>query len=312
MKKTILTFVVALTFIGSTVFVSCSQDKGKEGEKEKKETPKDSVETEVPQGPVAGITPFDFPTVSTSAKAGEFALTPSMAFIERAWKAKEEGKTSSFIFYSSTVVEPGDVESKIKQIGAEVNIPNSLVIPIPANQTAKKGDIVLTWWQSGSGMQRAIVVNDSEPTHPVVKYLDIDYDNPAKNKDGVPIGQMEEKLEANSFMLLSGEWMPGTAVAYNKGSFEHWQVISVSGDKVLACGWAGVMAVLEKSKCTPIPVKLDVKAGDLIQVPQYGTYKEGKVKKVDASAGRVWVEVQFGGEATEIVVSQGDIIKSLL
>jgi len=255
-----------------------------------------------------GTIPFDFPTVETTAQAGEYVLTPSNAFIEKAWA---DNKTT-FIFYSATCVEPGNVESKIKQISGEYTIPNSLIIPIPAGQKAKKGDIVLTWWQSGSGMQRAIVVDDSNPKQPKVKYLDISYDNPAKNKDGVPIGQMVEELKENTFFVITEEWMPGTSVAYKTSySSEKWTIIKVADDKVLAKGWAGKMAVLEKSKCTAVPVSLKLKKGDDVFVDMYGSFKPGKVSKLDKEAGRVWVEVEFAGSAKEIVVSMGDIINEL-
>lgn len=301
-NKTLMTVCLA----GSLMFMLAACG-GNKTEGDQSQTT-DSVTTEVPQ---AGAIPFDYPVVeTTTAVANEYVLSPSRAFLDKA--IEEGGDKASFIFYSNKMVTPGKGESEIAEIGSKVMIPNSLIIPIPAGQEAKKGDIVLTWWQSGSGMQRAIVVNDANPKEPVVRYLDLAYDNPAKNNKGVPIGQMEETLKPNSFIVITAEWQPGTAVAYKKdGNYSHAQIINVSGDRVLLNGFAGSVIAIAKSECVAIPVKVDVKAGDAVQVPYIGSYKNGKVKKADPKIGRVWVEIQFGGQPKEVVVSYGDITKDL-
>lgn len=303
MKRIFLTIGLVVFFFSSIFFYSCKNEKTDENETD---TTKTEEVSDVPQ---PGQIPYDFPVVGTTAKNGEYVLTPSYAFIEDAWK----DPTSTFIFYSSKTIEVGDKESKVSQVGTEYMIPNSLIIAIPANQQVKKGDVVLTWRQSGSGMERGIVVDDSDPSRPKVKYLDIEYDNSATNDEGVPIGQMIEELEANSFVKITTEWQPGTSIAYQSDYYQkHWQVIRVEGEKVLAMGWAGKVQVLEKSKCTAIPVKMEVKAGDIIQIPHIGSYQEATVIKVDNEAGRIWVETEFAGEMTEEVVSQGNITKGLV
>ena len=182
-------------------------------------------------------------------------------------------------------------------------IPNSLIIPIPAGQEAHNGDIVLTWWQSGSGMERAIVVDDTDPTQPVVVYLDASYD---------PDGTSEEQLEANSFFVLSTEWETGSFIVYESEYYmEKWQVIKVEGNKVLAKGWGGSMAVLDKTKCTAIPFSMDFAVGDVVQIPYIGSYQEGTITKIDAAKGRVWLDTEFAGEITEEVVCFGEITTGL-
>ena len=118
-----------------------------------------------------GEIPYAFPIVKECAASdGEFVLSPSRAFLDDAFA--KEGKTM-MIWYQNIMAKSDINESTIKQISGEVQIPNSLIIPIPAGATAKKGDIILTTWQSGSGMQRAIVTDDTDPSAPVVHYLDI-------------------------------------------------------------------------------------------------------------------------------------------
>jgi len=255
--------------------------------------------------------PFEFPMVPTDAKANELVLTPSRQFLDNA--IEKGGDQTTFIFYTANVLESGPTESKVKSLaGTESTMPNAMIIPLGAPTTAQKGDILLTWWQSGSGMQRAIVVDAGNGNEPTVRYLDLDYDNPAKNSAGVPIGQMEEKLKPASFRKLTAEWEPGTAIAVREGDkFKHWQVIRVEGDKVLALGFAGRVAVMDKSNCTPLPVKPSVKAGDNVHVPIVGSFKPGVVKKVDERIGRVFVDAEFGGKTSEYIVAFGDVATHL-
>jgi hypothetical protein len=254
-----------------------------------------------------GEIPFSgFPTVATTAKADEVVLCPSFNWIEDA--ATKGPEKVTFIFYSQKMIAPGDVESEVEFISpGKRKVSNAYVIPIPAGQTAKVGDIVLTWWQSGSGMNRAIVVEASDPAEPTVRYLDIAYDNPAKSRDGkTTIGQMDEKLKPNSFVKISNAWEPGTTIAVNDGaSKKKMQVIRVAGDKVLAIGGVGSMKVYDKSACTPVPVKPGVKAGDKVKAAVYGSFQNVTVTKVDGRNGRVFVKPETGDEKA---IAFGDVM----
>jgi len=249
-----------------------------------------------------GSIPFDFPTVNTTAKEGEYVLAPSLDFLTTAWISK--GENSMFIFYSRQMIKVGELESEILEIGNNVIIPNSLIIPIRANQQVKKGDVLLTWWQSGSGMSRAIVVDAKIPTEPVVRYLDLEWEY---------YGTLEEKLIPNSFVKITEEWQPGTVIAYKDSYYmNRVQVVRIEGEKVLTIGWAGRIEVLKKSDCHAIPINLEIKKGDKVQVPYIGSFTDGIVKKYDANIGRAWVEIEFGGNIIEIVVARGDIAKDLI
>src|SRR5918993_4490373 len=120
-----------------------------------------------------GEIPFNgFPTVGTTAKADEVVLCPSYNWIQDAVTKGPDKVT--FIFYSQKMIAPGEVESEVEFISpGKAKVPNAYIIPIPAAQKASVGDIVLTWWQSGSGMNRAIVVEAGDPSEPTVRYLDI-------------------------------------------------------------------------------------------------------------------------------------------
>lgn len=256
------------------------------------------------------IDPFKgFPKDAITANPGDYVLTPSVNWQKDATEKGPEKVT--FIFYSQKMAEAGKEYSKIDFISKKgEEIPNYMIIPIKSGQKAKKGDIVLTWWQSGSGMNRAIVTDDANPAEPMVNYIDIDWNNPAKNKDKVGIGQMSEKLKANSFHVIKDMWESGTSVAVKEDTkYTHATVIKVSGDKVLTIGFAGKMKVCKKSDCVPIPVKLNVKAGDAVQVPWVGTFKNSKVQKVDAKNGRVWCDNPFGKDP--LIVPFGSVLTGL-
>jgi hypothetical protein len=255
-----------------------------------------------------GEIPFPgFPTVGTTAKAGDVVLCPSYTWIQDAVTKGPDKVT--FIFYDQKMVTPGEVESELEFMSpGKAKVPNSYIIPIPGGQKAKPGDIVLTWWQSGSGMNRAIVVEASDPSEPTVRYLDIDYDNPAKSRDGkTTIGQMEEKLKPNSFVKISNVWEPGSVVAANDGaSRKRGQIIRVAGDKVLTLGFAGTLQAYDKSACTPVPVVPKVKAGDKVKAPRYGAFTDATVTKVDGRIGRVFVK--FGTDTEEKAIPFGDVL----
>jgi hypothetical protein len=153
------------------------------------------------------------------------------------------------------------------------------------------------------------VVEAADPTQPTVRYLDIDYDNPAKSPDGkTTIGQMDEKLKPNSFVRLTSPWEPGTTLAVNDGASRRpVQIIRVAGEKILALGRAGTLKVYDKANATPVPIRPNVKAGDKVQAPKYGTYAEATVTRVDTRNGRVFVK--FGTDPAEKAIAFGDVMQ---
>ncbi|HOZ30801.1 MAG TPA: hypothetical protein PLL66_07775 [Bacteroidales bacterium] len=269
-----------------------------------------SNETEVTNEDDGKVDPFkDFPKDKITAKAGDYVLTPSLNWQVDATKEGPESQT--FIFYSAKMSEPGDKYSVIDfTFDDDTEIPNYMIIPIRSGESAKVGDIVLTWWQSGSGMQRAIVTNASDPKAPEVNYIDLDWDNPAKNRDGVGLGQMTEKIEPNTFHVLKNKWEPGTNVAVNvDGDYNLVTIVKLSGNKVLTIGWAGAMKVYNKADCVALDIKPNVKVGDEIQAPWVGKFVNTKVVKVDTKFGRVWCEDPYADEP--MVVPFGDVTTSL-
>lgn len=250
--------------------------------------------------------PFDdFPKVETTAKAGEYVLVPSYNWVS---EAAEKGADSiSFIWYVQKLAAAGKENSEVQFLQERRKVPNAYIVHIPPAQTAKKGDIVLTWWQTGSGMNRAIVVDDKEPHAPVVRYLDIDYDNPAKSRDGATtIGKMDEKIVPDSFVKIK-DWDAGTTVAIQDGAnLKKGVLIRAAGDKVLVLESVGKLKVYPKASVKPVPLVPNVKEGDRVKVPFVGNFKDATVTKVDANIGRVFVK--FDGITKEKAIAFGDVL----
>lgn len=250
--------------------------------------------------------PFaDFPQVETSAKPGDYVLAPSYNWIKDAAEKGVEG--TSFIWYVQKMAQPDKENSELQFLQERRKVPNPYIIAIPPKQTAKKGDIVLTWWQTGSGMQHAIVVDDATPGQPVVRYLDIAYDNPAKSRDGsTTIGKMDERVVPDSFVKLK-TWDPGTTVAVQDGANQKSaRVIRVSGNKVLVLE-SGKLKVYPRSSCQPPPLVPQVKAGDRVKAPRYGVnFASATVSEVDARNGRVFV--RFDGDKEDKAIAFGEVL----
>jgi len=251
--------------------------------------------------------PFaDFPKVGTTAKAGDYVLAPSYNWIK---DAAEKGMDSTrFIWYVQKMATPDKENSELQFLSERRKIPNPYIIAIPPKQIAKKGDIVLTWWQSGSGMQRAIVVDDTDPSAPVVRYLDIEYDNPAKSRDGsTTIGKMDQKILPDTFFKLK-EWDAGTIIAVQDGAnLKKAHVIRVAGDKVLALG-NSKLQVYSKASCRPVPLVPNVKEGDRVKAPRYGiNFANATVSSVDTRNGRVFVK--FDGDNKDEAIAFGSVLK---
>ncbi len=244
-----------------------------------------------------GEIPWDYPIVETTAKEGDYIIAPPLEWIENAFK----DETTTLIYYGGWMREPGPAESKIETLtGSEVIIPNAMIIPIKSGETVEKGDIILTTWQSGSGMERAIVIGGS-PKEPEVLYLDMDYDNPAG------IAQEVDKLEPNTFHKLKGGMLEVggvVAVKDESGSYSRVIATNIAEDRVLTIGFAGKIAVYKKEQCYVLPIRPDVKKGDKVFIPFVGSFQEATVQKVDKKIGRVFTKNDWGNEAA---ISFGDV-----
>jgi hypothetical protein len=271
--------------------VAGCQSSASEAENAAKNAANTNAENVAPKTQQTGEIKFpdaDYPATATTAKEGEYVLVPlQKSMLETYEKGLDQ---AAMVWYSQKMVKPGAEKSEIEFSNKEKHeVPNAYIIAIPAGGKAKKGDIVLTWWQSGSGMQRAIVVDDSNPAEPVVRYLDMDYVETSSNGK-TPTSQTDEKLKPNSFKVLTNELQAGSMIKVNVNNRPRpGQVLNVSGDKVFVRLFAGKIAVYPKSEVKPVPLKSKFKVGDKVSAVYIAEYKDAVVKKVDEKIGRVWV-----------------------
>ncbi|MBI4407040.1 MAG: hypothetical protein HY565_00890 [Candidatus Kerfeldbacteria bacterium] len=243
--------------------------------------------------------PVDFPNSTLDAEFGDYVLAPTRAALDEA--ATEGVENGTFIYYMAKVAEVGETASVLTEINEEVTIPNGVIIPIPAGQTAAVGDTVLTWWQSGSGMSRAYVVEGGTATEPMVRYLDTGF-----FEDEEP-----EQLESDSFVVITDPMQAGASIGVKNGSeYDHYQVLNVSGDQVLVSGFAGSLKVVDTADVVTMPIKPSVSVGDAVSVPFIGSYTKGTVTAVDDANGTVDVEVDWAGEPEVDTYPYGDVILS--
>lgn len=242
--------------------------------------------------------PWDFP-LSTGEQFtdGELVLAP-YTFYKGAIDDKEDLTKKTLIIYKTNLVKAGAEKSVVNYM-EDYELPNSLIIGLPEGATAKKGDIVLTWWQSGSGMNRAIVRDDSDPSAPKVDYLDMDL---KLNADGTTSGfaddHANEQLEPNSFIVLhDGQWEPGAQVAHlnDWGKWVAATLIKATDDKVLVQDFGSKIAVYPRTECKLIPMSDEgLKAGDEVYGAPINIYESFTVEKVDTERGRVWGTDRYG------------------
>lgn len=244
--------------------------------------------------------PFaDFPSVETNAKVGETVLC--MSFDQMAKASASPGKDVFGTYYNQTMETPGKEMSGVKFSSGVKQVPNPYIIPIPAGAKAKKGDVVLTWHQSSSGMQRAVVVDDADPTQPTVHYIDYFY-TPEDD------ARLTEKIKPNSFANISGPFDPGASVAVKEGAFTYvYTVIRAAGEKVLVQNSAAFLKVFNKKDCRPVPFSVNVKAGDKVQAAFGGMFSLGTVTKVEPKIGRVFVTSDI--DKKERAVAFGSILQ---
>lgn len=231
-----------------------------------------------------GVVPFDYPVLQqTSAKVGEYVLTTERYLLD---VQPREAEKNVFVFFTFKMVEPGMGESVVNNDRfSNLTLPNSMIIPIPSGQKAKPGDVVLTWWQSGSGMQRALVVGGTE-TEPEVYYLD---------RDILP-DEKPEKLKPDSFLVLKDGPNPGVSAACKQGSdLGYYVLVNVTAEKYLVTSWTGKVRSFFKNECQLIPVDYrGFKIGDKVWAPIFGAYQLVTIVAIDNTTGRFTVSFKEG------------------
>lgn len=250
--------------------------------------------------------PWDFPqSTGEQLTDGQLVLAP-YTYYKVAIDDKEDLTRKGLIFYNTNLKKAG-AQKSVVNFKEDYELPNSLIIGIPEGATAKKGDILLTWWQQGSGLRRAIVRDDSNPAEPLVDYLDSRMEIDPNSPTNFAEKYANSPLKPNSFIVLhDGQWEPGVQVACknSRGEWDAAKLIKATDDKVLVLGFSDRVAVYPKSDCKLIPMNSEgLKPGDKVRGLFVATYNEEyTVDKVDTERGRVWVTNDSGKKEVKSVL----------
>ena len=238
------------------------------------------------------IWPWDFPqNMMVDVEVGQKVLSCQGHYFA-AIEKKEDLTKSVLIWYNTNVSEVGDGTTTVSRFGETKVVPNALIVPLKKGEKAKKGDILLTWWQGGSGMQRAIVIDDSTPTEPTAVFIDLYWPDDPNDKK-VEERAKGRKLELNSFNVLTdGEWESGAQVAYrDEGEWKTGVLMHMDGDKLLLSGFSSKLLVVDKKVSKLVPFVEKIKKGDKVWVKWLDYYKPGyTVEKLDLEHGHLWVK----------------------
>lgn len=244
--------------------------------------------------------PWDFPQdVKVNVELGQAVLSCDGMYLS-AIEKNEDLTKKVLIWYNTEVDKVGDGKVSLAKFGETHEVPNALVVPLKKGQKAKKGDILLTWWQGGSGMERAIVIDDKTPTEPTAIFLDLSWpDDP--NDPKIEEKSKGRQLIPNSFNVMKdGEWVSGAQVAYRQdGEWKSGILMHATDDKVLLSIWSSKLTAVDKSVCKLIPFNEKIKKGEKVWCEWLDYYRPGYiVEKVDQKTGHIWVKKE-GSERIE-------------
>lgn len=239
--------------------------------------------------------PWDFPQeVKLNAKAGQKVL--AYLNYELDVKDGDDMLTGTAQFYLGTVAKVGEAKSVIKSdnINKEFEVPNALVVPLPENQQAKVGDIVLGYWEKGQKeLTPCIVTEASDPASPVVTCLS----GAIKSNGSIKIPDYKKgnKLVANAFTVLQEDkWMPGMPIEVKNDDGKETTnaiIVGIDGDKILALKGGRNLRAYKRPDCKLLSVKSDFKVGDKVKALWAFNFSDGfTVKTADAKNGFYLVE----------------------
>lgn len=233
----------------------------------------------------------------------QWILTPAKFLIDSAYRKGFDN--SIFVFYPrKAVIQKKDI-IKVIEITDTVEVPSFLCIPLPFKEKVKKGDIVLTWWQKGTGMQRAKIIGFSKDSLPIAFYLDT-YTGLVEKMPNLFI----DTLKPSTYLLIRDTIMPGRSFLVKETFLENFYIVVNSNkDSILGLSWSGILKVFPKDTCIFTQFNPNLQIGEKIKANYLGSYYEGKVRKIWDDIGKVEVIIDFLGDSLIIKTNICDILK---
>ncbi len=228
-------------------------------------------------------------TDNADYEIGKYVLSPTKIVCD---SLKKNGfEDLIFVYYPRKFIDRKGNKYILEEFGDSVYIPSSLVIPLPDSQLVSKNDYVLTWWQKGTGMQRAIVLSNEPTATPLVYYVDNQYYFYYDENDP---NLWIDTLEKGSFLKIEDKLMPGRSCCVSSEYLStFYTIINVLGTKILALSWSGDLKIFNENQVELVPMDTKFSANDSVFVPYLGTYTYGKVKSTFKDIGKMKVNILF-------------------
>lgn len=245
----------------------------------------------------------DLINISIDVEKGQWVMCPAKYLIDSAFSKGIEN--SVFVYYPRKVIDFNENSIFVAELGDTSIIPKYFVIPLPKNENVSKGDIVLSWWQKGTGMQRALVFDVVQDGRPVVYYLDGHFSFSQSN-----LKYLLDTLKKDTYINISEKALIGRSFMINEEYISSYYItVAENKDSVMGLSWAGIIKVFKKTDCNFVPLNIQLKEGDSVLVPYLGTYCDGIIKKMWNDIGKVDVLINFLGDSLTTKVVKIDIFK---
>ena len=236
---------------------------------------------------------IEFPDVPLDAEAGARAFAPrEQDLIDYA--ADPTSTSARLAMYAHTIESVGPTHSMIRGEYTEpFSCPNALIIPVPPNQQASVGSVIV-----GSSVSRAstVYVTGGTPDAPVgTTFNGNDYGN--------------ARIAAGTWIAATEPGQPGTNLHCTIGPLtRQYTSVRSSGDQRLVFSFFNEPHVVPAADCTPLPLSGLPAVGDTIRALHNGSVRDLVVTEVHPEEGQVSIEAEVFGEMRVKRYQIGDFI----
>ena len=221
---------------------------------------------------------FNIPNIKLGVKAGEIVLVPKKNFLDEFFQKKN----NFFWFYPRKVDSIGKYSLFVWEIDSLIEIPKAFVVAFSEKSKAKQGDFVFTWWQNGTGLQRAYVLKVLDNKKIVIRYLDLDIFT-LRNKSDII-----DTIKERSFSLINSKYSPGASVRFDTDVGEKFYIILNHQDSSLVCRSSlGKIKFFKINEIKPNYVAKKLYVNQEVKVPFYGIYIPGKIIELKQGYAKV-------------------------
>ncbi len=222
------------------------------------------------------------PEIQLFVHKGDTVLAPQKKFLE----AFLEGEKNFFWFQPRLVDSVGEFSVYVWEIDSLLEVPNAFVVAFPEYTEVRKGEYVFTWWQGGSGLQRAYVLDVLDSDNVVVRYLDLDIFTVG---DGT---SLIDTIRQGTFRVIRDNWDPGASVVLDSGGSQSFYVIINRNAERLVCRSSlGRIEFFGQKDVRPNGVYKDLTVNQSVTVPFYGIYIPGSVVALKDGYAEVRVQI---------------------